>query len=137
MKLPLQEPGHSALLAELAEWDGYVSSALLAVEAIRACTRREPELANDARSWLGGLSLLPLDDAVLDIAASLEPSGLRSLDALHLATALTVRDEIGVLVGYDQRLLDAAVEQGFRVARPTRKPLDCTDSKMCRHSRLI
>lgn len=118
MKLPLREVEHDALRAELAEWEGYVSSALLAVEAIRACEKYTAEHAADARAWLEGVALLPLDDGVLDAATSLEPSGLRSLDALHLATALSVRDEIGVLVTYDKRLAEAAEGHGLIVAQP-------------------
>jgi predicted nucleic acid-binding protein len=118
VKLPLQEAERDAMLAELAEWDGYVSSALLAVESIRACARYGDEHATNARSWLEGIALLPLDEAVLGEAISLDPAGLRSLDALHLATALSVRDEIGVLVTYDQRLAEAAESRGLRVARP-------------------
>jgi len=103
---------------ELAEWDGYVSSALLAVEAIRACARYGRGHAADARSFLEGLALLPLDDAVLDEAAALDSVGLRSLDALHLATALSVREEIGAFVTYDQRLAEAATGRGLRVLQP-------------------
>jgi uncharacterized protein len=105
-------------LAELASWDGYVSSALLAVEAIRACARRSTEDARETRGWLEGVSLLPLDDLILDKATELQPAGLRSLDALHLATALSIREEIGVFVTYDERLGDAAEEQGLPVSRP-------------------
>jgi len=65
-----------------------------------------------------GLSLLPIDDGVLDVAAELEPAGLRSLDALHLATALSIRDEIGVFVTYDERLGQAAKERGLKIAQP-------------------
>ena len=119
MKLPLREAEHTALLRELGEWEGYVSSTLLAVEAIRACARYGVECAQDARSWLEGLALLPLDDAVLDVATSLEPTGLRTLDALHLATALSVRDEIGVLISYDERLVHAAEARGLKVAQPS------------------
>ncbi len=118
MKLPLQEAEHEALLVELAEWDGHVSSALLAVEGIRACARYGRRYADEARSFLEGLALLPLDDAVLDEATSVGSAGLRSLDALHLATALSIRDEIGALFTYDQRLADAAGEQGLNVLQP-------------------
>ncbi len=96
-----------------------MSSALLAVEAVRACARYGPEYAVRARAWLEGLALLPLDDAILDTATSLDPAGLRSLDALHLATALSVREEIGVLVTYDQHLADAAAGCGLSVAQPS------------------
>lgn len=118
MKLPLQEAEHEALREELAEWDGYVSSSLLGVEAIRVCARHGDEYARDARAWLEGVALLPLDHAVLDEASSLEPTGLRSLDALHLATALSIRDELGALVCYDERLGEAAADRGFKVVRP-------------------
>jgi len=122
VKLPLREAEEDALLGELAEWDGYVSSALLTVEAIRACARYGKRYADDAGMFLGGLALLPLDDAVLAEAASLRPVGLRSLDALHLATALSVADEIGCFVTYDQRLADAAGDQGLNVIRPAPPP---------------
>jgi predicted nucleic acid-binding protein len=118
VKLPLQEDGHAALLEELAEWDGYVSSTLLAVESIRACARYGPDYADDAREWLVGLALLPLDDAVMDAATALGPTPLRSLDALHLATALTIRDDVGAFVAYDDRLATAAGDHGLPVVRP-------------------
>lgn len=118
MKLPLQEAELDALLAELVEWDGYVSSALLGVEAIRACGRYEGEYSVEARVFLEGVALLPLDHAVLDEAASIDPVGLRSLDALHLATALSIRSDLGVFVTYDDRLGEAAVGHGLTVAQP-------------------
>lgn len=118
MKLVLREREEGALRATLAEWDGYVSSTLLAVEAIRACSRHRSEYARDAREWLFDVALLPLDDALLDAATSLQPPGLRSLDALHLATALSVRDEIGALFTYDERLAAAAANAGLDVVRP-------------------
>jgi predicted nucleic acid-binding protein len=118
VKLPLREAECEALLAELAEWDGYVSSALLGVEAIRACGRYGGNYASQARAFLEGVALLPLDDAVLDEAASIDPAELRSLDALHLATALSIRDEIGTFVTYDDRLASTAMANGLPVSQP-------------------
>jgi uncharacterized protein len=118
VKLPLREAEHEPLLEELVEWDGYVSSALIGVEGIRACRRYGEEYAVEARSFLRDMALVPVDDAVLDVATSLGPAMLRSLDALHLATALSVRDEIGAFVTYDQRLADAADAQGLNVVQP-------------------
>jgi predicted nucleic acid-binding protein len=118
VKLPLQETEQGALLLELAGWDGYVSSALLGVEAIRACERYGEEYAGDARSFIADVALLPLDDAVLDEAALIVPAELRSLDALHLATALSIRDEIGAFFTYDDRLAKAAIDHGLPVTRP-------------------
>jgi uncharacterized protein len=122
MKLPLQEAEHDVLLVELAKWDGHVSGGLLGVEAIRACARYGEQYAKDARSWLADVALLPIDDALLDEAASLRPNVLRSLDALHLATALSVRDEVGVFVTYDGRLATAAEEHGLTVTTPAQCP---------------
>lgn len=119
MKLPLEESGHEALRAELAEWDGYISTVLLGVEAIRACARYGVDFAKDARAWLQDVSLLPLDDAILDNATRLLPTGLRSLDAIHLATALSVREEIGIVFSYDQRLSEAAAERGLHISAPS------------------
>lgn len=118
MKLLLEEDCHTELREELAEWDGYVSSTLLAVESIRACGRYGGERAADAREWLLGVALLPLDDAVMDRATALGPAPLRSLDALHLATALTIRDDIGAFVAYDDRLAAAAADHGLPVVQP-------------------
>ncbi len=118
VKLPLEEAGHEELRFELSRWDGFASSMLLGVEAIRACSRYGKERANDARAWLEGVALLPLDDTVLDVATSLPPTSVKTLDALHLATALTVRDEIGAFFTYDQQLAEAATRQGLPVLRP-------------------
>ncbi|HYP56318.1 MAG TPA: type II toxin-antitoxin system VapC family toxin [Solirubrobacterales bacterium] len=118
VKLPLEEEGDGALREELADWHGYVSSELLGVEAIRACARYGAPYAQDAREWLLDVSLLPLDDAVLGVAAMLQPAGLRSLDAIHLATALTVREEIGAFIAYDDRLAAAAGDHRLPVVQP-------------------
>jgi len=64
------------------------------------------------------VALVPLDDAVLERAARLAPGALRTLDALHLATALSVADEIGVVLTYDERLTAAARDAGLLVRSP-------------------
>lgn len=88
------------------------------VESLRACARYGPSFTSRARSGLFDLALLPMDDEVLLAAARLEPRELRSLDAIHLATALSIRDRVGVVFCYDQRLADAAQSAGLPVARP-------------------
>lgn len=91
---------------------------LLGVEATRACARYGSQYAADARAWLEGVALVPIDDVVLDLATTLRPSTLRTLDGLHLATALTIKEEIGSFFTYDDRLAKAATDHGFRVLRP-------------------
>ncbi len=118
MKLPLKEPELPALLEELSRWDGYVSSALLGVESIRACARYGEVYAQEARAFLESVALLPLDELILDRAAQLTPDRLRSLDALHLATALSIGEDVGAFVTYDDHLAAAAGEWGLAVVRP-------------------
>jgi hypothetical protein len=65
--------------------------------------RHRDEYAEDAREWLFDLALLPLEDALLEKATSLEAPVLRSLDAIHLATALIIRDDLGAFFTYDER----------------------------------
>lgn len=102
----------------MSEYDGYVSSALLGVEAIRACSRHKGGYVDDAREWLLDVALVPLADPLLDDAAAVRPPAVRSLDALHLATALSIRDDLGAFFTYDQRLAEAAQRYGLPVATP-------------------
>jgi len=114
----LGEPESTALREELSGWQARVSSRLLIVESLRACARYGAAFEASAHAGLSDLALLPMDDALLLAAARLKAPGLRSLDAIHLATALSIRDRVGVLFCYDARLADAAQSAGFVVARP-------------------
>jgi predicted nucleic acid-binding protein len=69
------------------------------------------------------VTLLPLDDAVLDTASELDPTTLRSLDALHLATALHTDDDVEIFVTCDRRLGSAAEAHGLGVALPELAPV--------------
>ena len=115
----MREPEEVALRRELAEYDGYVSSALLGLEAIRACGRYGERYAGQARALLLDVALLPVDDPMLDQASALAPGTLRSLDAIHLATALSVRDDLGAFFTYDRRLAESAAQHGLPVASPS------------------
>ena len=118
MKLPLREAERDALRAELATWDGLVSSALLGAEALRACSRYGPKFVARAEAALERVALIPLDDRVLTQTGHIDPPELRTLDAVHLATAVGLGTALGVLVTYDRRLADAARSHGLRVEAP-------------------
>ncbi len=120
VKLLVDEPESQELWAAV-EGQILVASALVEVEVPRAMARRglDPSLSA-VRVLLGGLVLLELDVATLRRAALLPPATLRSLDALHLAAALTVRDRITAVVAYDQRLSAAAQDHGLLVLSPGR-----------------
>ncbi|CAN5239455.1 type II toxin-antitoxin system VapC family toxin [soil metagenome] len=116
-KLPLHEPERAALLHALETYTP-VSSWLLAVEAVRACARYGRDYADAARAGLERVSLLPLDEQILRRAQMLPPPQLRTLDALHLATALSIAADLAVLVTYDDRLAEAATAAGVTVIAP-------------------
>ena len=118
IKLVRSEPESSALGAEIATGDAIVSSALLVVEERRAAARYGPLALSRARAALATITLLALDDATLEMAAGLEPPELRSLDALHLATAISLRGELGRFFCYDARLSAAAAQAGLEVRQP-------------------
>ena len=71
-----------------------------------------------ARSVLERLDLLDVDGRILKAAATLEPSDLRTLDAIHLASALAVREDLEVVVTYDRRMRAAAERMHLDVAAP-------------------
>jgi predicted nucleic acid-binding protein len=96
-----------------------VTSALARVELMRAVARvAEPGLPERARYLLDGLDILPITKAVITLAESIGPATLRSHDAIHLAAASQIRDELTAFVTYDHRLLEACHEVGF----PTQSP---------------
>jgi len=118
VKVPLAEPERATLLEALEPYTP-VSSWLLSVEAVRACARYGPQYAQAADAGLRTVSLLPLDEAVLTRAKTLAPARMRTLDALHLATALSLGGDLAVLVTYDDRLGEAAQAAGLTVLSPS------------------
>lgn len=106
------------LRRELGHWEGLVSSALLHIEALRACARYGGKYVGRAEAALERVALVPIDDAIVAAAGKLQPPTLRALDAVHVATALDVRSDLGVVFTYDRRLAAAAVAHGLRVVSP-------------------
>lgn len=120
VKLVASEPESAALFRFLADRPELVSSAVARVELMRAIRRLgdEDDLAARAERVLGSLGLLRVDDAILAAAGAVEPRSLRGPEALHLATALSVRDELEGFVVYDRGLAEAAWWQGLVVLAP-------------------
>ena len=117
----LVEESHSKALAAFydahadAEW---VSSALLRIELTRAVTRALPALLPDARDLLLAFSFVAIDDDIVEGAMSEPDRGLRSLDAIHLATARILGEDLDAIVSYGDRLLKAATDAGLETASP-------------------
>jgi uncharacterized protein len=120
IKLVVAEPESAALLGELGAWPETVSSALARLEVLRAIRRSASgeSVSRRAHAVLERIGLVRIDDAILEKAASLEPPALRSLDAIHLATALSLGSDLGAIAAYDLRLARAARALGLRVVSP-------------------
>src|SRR5881628_1167467 len=97
-----------------------VSSVLARVEVLRALKRAGARVTEFRRGQkvLDRIGLIPLGTRILDDAARLKPVSLRSLDAIHLATALSVSNELAGIVTYDSLLAEAAANAKIRVCSP-------------------
>ncbi len=119
VKFIVEEPESPALRAGLRGRPQRVSSALALVEVTLAGAGREPAPPPARVSGiLAGLALVPIDQSVLETAAGLAHLQLRALDAIHLATCLSLGTDLDVLIAYDQRLLAAASTLGLRTEQP-------------------
>ena len=118
VKLVVREPESGALRSYLRGTARRVSCALARVEVVRAVRPQGAAAGAGARRLLERVSLLALDDLLLDSAAMLEGRALRSLDAIHLAAAQALGSELSAIVTYDARMADAAREVGLRVVGP-------------------
>lgn len=120
VKLVKPEPESAALVERLRADPQAVSSAVARVEVLRALRRirGSRRVIERAERVLERIALVRLDETILRRAASLDPPALRSLDALHLATALTLLEDLDGFVAYDSRLAAAARGAGLLVQAP-------------------
>jgi uncharacterized protein len=120
VKLVLEEAESADLESHVANDVVLATSRLAVVEVPRAARIANPseELQEETRRLLEACLLVDVSDGVLRSAASLASRTVRTLDAIHLATALYI--DADELVAYDRRLLDAAEAHGAQVATPGR-----------------
>lgn len=118
IKLVRSEPESPALRAELADRE-LLSSMLLSVESHRAARRYGKLAISRTRAALTTITLLPIDQPIVEAAGELEPAELRSLDALHLATIISLGKDLERTYCYDRRLTDAARALGIDVLQPS------------------
>jgi uncharacterized protein len=120
VKLAHAESESAALrrwLDERAE-SGWISSVLTEIEAFRALARYAPGAVSRLPAVLDQIDLIDLDSRIRLLARAVEPATVRSLDAVHLGTALQSRAGLTSFVTYDKRLLDAAQTAGLPVGSP-------------------
>jgi uncharacterized protein len=110
LKLVWNEEHSEAMHAFLQEKrdERAVSSVILRVETRRSVRQAAPDLVPRADLLLTRVGTIGLNSAVVESASRLPDPGLRSLDAIHLATALVLGPEVSAFVCYDKRLLTAA-----------------------------
>jgi predicted nucleic acid-binding protein len=104
----------------LREWPVQVASELIEVEAI--CTARRiggADILERAKAALEKLTLIPLSRPIIELATDPQIPALRAMDAIHLATALTVREDLGTVFVYDTDLHAAALAHDLRPLAPT------------------
>jgi predicted nucleic acid-binding protein len=120
VKLVHAEAESAALRAWLDERadTGWISSVLAEIESFRALARYAPEAAARLPAVLDQIDLIGLDSPVRIMAQTVRPVTVRSLDAIHLGTALHMRNALTSFVTYDKRLLDAALSAGLPAEAP-------------------
>ena len=119
VKLAIDEPQSLALRRYLRRRGPLLSSALARAEVLRALLGEgEPGLTR-GRVVLGRINLIRVNDRVLNVAGTLLPAELRSLDAIHLATALDLGTDVRQIITYDDRMASAASDLGVRTATPS------------------
>jgi len=119
VKLAIKESESDALRKYLRRRRPLISSALARTEVLRALLPGGEAAVAAGRRALTRVDLVRVNDAVLNLAGSLDPIELRSLDAIHLATATRLGTDLGEIVTYDERMAVAARAMGYRVATPT------------------
>ena len=117
VKLVVDEPESPSMFRWYVGSERLATSTIGIIETRRAANRRGHDPVH-LESVLRSLVVLEVDDIVANGAARMSPMALRTLDAIHLATALAMGTEIGAFVTYDDRLAEAARAIGLPVMRP-------------------
>jgi uncharacterized protein len=118
VKLAVAEPESSALRRYLRRRRPLVSSALARAEVARALLPLGEQAVRRGQEVLSLLELIRISDRILAAAGALLPAELRTLDAIHLATAQQLGSDLARLVTYDERMRAAAAANGCAVAAP-------------------
>jgi predicted nucleic acid-binding protein len=118
VKLILIEPGSDAMVRWYVEAERVLSSRIGVIETLRAVARGGTNVDAEHRaSILASLEVFEVDAEVAKDAATIGPPALRTLDAIHLATARSIPG-LDAFVTYDDRLADAARDLGLPVVSP-------------------
>ena len=118
VKLAVREPETDALRRHLRRRRALITSAIARTEVLRALLPGGEDAVAAGQRILSRVDLVRVNDQVLGGAGLLLPMELRSLDAIHLATAARLGRDLGEIVTYDQRMALAAQQMGHKVSSP-------------------
>ncbi len=118
VKLIAPEDETGALAAYLGEHRSQATSVVGLVEVRRAVARRGNVPRDRVEDVLGRIPAIGLDLALVEAAGSIGPAALRTLDAIHLASAALLGAELEAVVTYDRRLADASLAHGLDPVAP-------------------
>lgn len=122
VKLIVQEPESAALRRWLADAEDHdhVTSAVGRIELMRTALRGgDTEIVANAQRILDeDLDIIAVTDEVVEMAETIGPESLRSLDAIHLATAAQLGDALTAVVAYDHRLIEGCRDLDYPIESP-------------------
>ncbi len=119
VKLFKPEPETNAIRDALHDWPVQVSSELIRVESV--CTARRiggRDVLERALAVLERIDLVPISPEILELATGAFSPRLRAMDAIHLATVLSMKEDVGTVFVYDGDLHAAALVNGLSAAAP-------------------
>ena len=120
IKLIKPEKESAALIKKLP--NGLIASRISRVEVTRTIIRNEPDLLDATYDVLADIQMVPVEDAIITIAENLPQFiDLRSLDSLHIASALSIKNVLKGIITYDKEMVKAAVALGFKTLSPGMK----------------
>lgn len=119
VKLFKPECETNAFREALGDWPVQVASELIRVEAV--CTARRlggEDVLQRAEAALQLINLIPVSPEIIELATGAHAPPLRAMDAIHLATALTMRDDLGAVFVYDNDLHAATLAHRLNALAP-------------------
>ncbi len=119
VKLFKAERETNAFRTALGDWPVQVASELIRVEAV--CTARRlggDEILQRANAAIERINLIPISPEIIELATGAHTPPLRAMDAIHLATALMMRQDLGAIFVYDSDLYAAALGHDLNALAP-------------------
>jgi predicted nucleic acid-binding protein len=117
LKLIKPEKDSTALIKKLPS--ALIASRISRVEVTRTIIRYEPDLLDSTYDVLADIQMVPVEDSIITIAENLPQFiNLRSLDSLHIASALAIKNVLKGIITYDKEMVIAANALGFKTLSP-------------------